>query len=400
MDDNISQGKSQVTRIFCSRVYNSFAMIPIKLHLSGFLSYRDPIEVDFTAFDLACISGSNGAGKSSLLDAITWSLFGQARKRDDSVVNLQSDAAEVAFTFFYEDNIYRVQRSLPRGKGTSLEFQVQDGDTWRPLTERTLRETQARIEQILRLDYDTFVNAAFFLQGKADQFTQQTASRRKEVLGSILGLEAWETYRVRTAERRRSVEDEVRNIDGRITEIDNELAEEDQRKTQLTDLERELAGLAKARKTQETALENMKKVEASLENQRKLVETLATALERSQSHLSGLQTRLTDREAERTTYADLLKRAADVESAYEKWKQARAESERMDEVAAQFHEHEKHRQPLLEEIAVEKAKLEQELSALSVQQSAVSDQASVIAELQGMPRSKRNACLQRPRLPN
>ena len=206
-------------------------MIPLKLHLSGFLSYRDPVELDFTTFELACISGSNGAGKSSLLDAITWSLFGQARKRDDSVVNLQSEAAEVAFTFSYEENVYRVQRSLPRGKGTVLEFQVLDGGpatddrplssvigqgTWRPLTERTLRETQARIEQILRLDYDTFVNAAFFLQGKADQFTQQTASKRKEVLGSILGLEAWETYRVRTAERRRGLEDEVRTIDGRI----------------------------------------------------------------------------------------------------------------------------------------------------------------------------------------
>ncbi len=226
-------------------------MIPLQLRLTGFLSYRDPIEVDFTSFDLACISGSNGAGKSSLLDAITWSLFGQARKRDDSLVNLQSEGAEVTFTFTYEDNIYRVQRSLPRGKGTVLEFQVQDGDTWRPLTERTLRETQARIEQILRLDYDTFVNASFFLQGKADQFTQQTASKRKEVLGSILGLEAWETYRGRTAERRRTLEDNVRTIDGRITEIDTELDEEDVRKTRLAELERELKGLMTARKTQE-----------------------------------------------------------------------------------------------------------------------------------------------------
>ncbi len=91
-------------------------VIPLHLKLSGFLSYRDPVEVDFSSFDLACISGSNGAGKSSLLDAMTWALFGQARKRDEAVVNLQSKAAEVAFTFAYENNIYRVIRSLPRGK--------------------------------------------------------------------------------------------------------------------------------------------------------------------------------------------------------------------------------------------------------------------------------------------
>ena len=57
-------------------------MIPLQLRISGFLSYRDPVEIDFTTFDLACISGQNGAGKSSLPDAMTWVLFGQARKRD------------------------------------------------------------------------------------------------------------------------------------------------------------------------------------------------------------------------------------------------------------------------------------------------------------------------------
>ena len=70
-------------------------MIPIRLKLSGFLSYREPVELDFTTFELACISGANGAGKSSLLDAITWALFGQARKRDEALIHTAADAAEV-----------------------------------------------------------------------------------------------------------------------------------------------------------------------------------------------------------------------------------------------------------------------------------------------------------------
>ena len=359
----------------------NFSMIPIQLRLSGFLSYRKPVELDFTSFELACISGQNGAGKSSLLDAITWSLFGQARKRDESLINLQSETAEVSFTFGYEENVYRVQRSLKRGKGTTLEFQVQNNDSWRPLTERTLRETQARIEQILRLDYDTFVNASFFLQGKADQFTQQTASKRKEVLGSILGLEAWESYRKITADLRRAIEDEVRMIDGRMTEIDAELSEEAQRKARLTELETELKRLVGVRKTQETALESMKKVAATLENQRNMVKTLAATLERSQGNLSGLQTRLADRESERATYADLSKRAAQVEKAYEKWKQARAESERLAEIAVQFREYEARRLPFLEEITVEKARLDQENSALKEQASLVGNLAPAVKEL-------------------
>ena len=80
-------------------------MIPNKLTITGFLSYRDPVELDFSSFELACISGPNGAGKSSLLDAITWALFGQARKHDESVINLQSDTAEVALIFVYEGKV-------------------------------------------------------------------------------------------------------------------------------------------------------------------------------------------------------------------------------------------------------------------------------------------------------
>ncbi len=356
-------------------------MIPVSLRLSGFLSYRDPVELDFSGFDLACISGPNGAGKSSLLDAITWSLFGQARKRDELLVNLQSEAAEVVFEFSYENNLYRVQRSLPRGKSTVLEFQVQNGESWRPLTERTIRETQARIEQILRLDYETFVNAAFFLQGKADHFTQQTASKRKEVLSNILGLETWEIYKERTAERRKGLEREVENIDGRVAEIEAELVEEAQRKSHLKELEKELKRLATTRKTQATALESMQKEVASLDNQRKLVERLAAALERSGTNLGELETRLSGRKAERATFADLLERAQEVESAFKRWQGARADLERWEGIAAQFREHEKRRQPLLEAIAAERAHLEAEQAALENQQQAFTEQHSALDEV-------------------
>ena len=62
-------------------------MIPIRLTVSGFLSYQEPAEIDFTGIHVACISGQNGAGKSTMLDAMTWALFGEARRNDDSIIN-------------------------------------------------------------------------------------------------------------------------------------------------------------------------------------------------------------------------------------------------------------------------------------------------------------------------
>jgi DNA repair protein SbcC/Rad50 len=290
-------------------------MIPIRLKLSGFLSYRDPVEVDFSGFSMACISGQNGAGKSSLLDAFTYALFGQARKTGEALIHTGSDTAEVALTFDYEGNQYRIQRILPRGKSTTLEFQVWDGEGWRPLTERSTRETQAKIEQTLRLDYETFVNASFFLQGKADQFTQQRPGDRKRILASILGLDQWDSYRERTAERRKSLEREVDQVDGRLAEINAELSEEPDRKARLSELETQLKEMAAVRKVQESALETARRMAASLAQERKLTETLAAALERSRANRSALAARLAARQAEREAQAGLVERAAEVESA-------------------------------------------------------------------------------------
>jgi len=359
-------------------------MIPIHLRISGFLSYHDSVELDFTKIDLACISGHNGAGKSSLLDAITWSLFGEARGKSSDVINLRQDvkAAEVALTFQHEDNTYRVQRSLPRNKNTLLEFQVRTENGWKPLSEKTTRETQARIEQTLRLDFDTFVNASFFLQGKADQFTQQNATRRKEVLSNILGLEMWEEYKNRTAEKRKSLEREVDEIEGRIREIDAELAEEDLRKARLAELQSNLKQLTTARTAHESILENIKRNAALIDEQRKMTAVLSESLERARAAHAGLEDRLADKQADHDSYADLVKRAKEIESAYKAWQRSRKELEEWDDIASQFREYEKDRAPLLEQIAVEKAKLEEEGRALSVEEETVKDQQSVIRELQ------------------
>lgn len=374
-------------------------MIPLHLRIAGFLSYRDPVELDFNSFDLACISGQNGAGKSSLLDAMTWVLFGEARGKSADVINLNQDvkAAEVALTFAYEGNVFRVIRTLPRGKSTALEFQILDDgrkseDTstslsagagqWKPLTEKSTRETQARIEQTLRMDYDTFINASFFLQGKADEFTQRKSSERKAVLSSILGLEIWDTYKEQTAERRKQIEAEVQEIDGRVAEIASELAEEAERTARLAELETMLAQLSAARTVQESALENIRKNAALIQEQRKLAETLSATLERAKAGLANLEARLAQKQNEQAIYADLLNRAAEIESNYKAWQTSRKELEAFEKSAQKFHAQNELRQPLLREIEVGKAKLEQETQSLSHQFSVISEQGVVVGVLE------------------
>jgi exonuclease SbcC len=341
-------------------------MIPLYMTLSGFLSYHAPVELDFTCFDLACISGPNGAGKSSLLDAITWALFGQARKKDESIINAQSNSAEVRLEFSYEDNTYRVQRTLPRGKTSMLEFHIlQNGSngaptTWKALTERTLRETQARIEEVLRLDYETFVNASFFLQGKADQFTQQRPGDRKRILSTILGLEIWETYRQRALDRRRITESRIATLDGRLSDIQVELGEENQRRERLAVLEADLGRLSKLRLAQEAVLENARKIASTLAEQGRLVDNLARQLETAGQRLDETRQRLASRQQERDAFSQIASQSAEIQADYAAWQNARLELETWEGVAAQFREFEKSRQTPLDEINSAQARLHQE----------------------------------------
>ncbi|MBT3390968.1 MAG: SMC family ATPase [Chloroflexi bacterium] len=365
-------------------------MIPISLTLSGFLSYQDPVEIDFTAFDLACIAGANGAGKSSILDAITWVLFGQARQRGDTIINNQSEQAEVIFSFHYEENRYQIKRNNPRGKAGMLEFNiaqqsangesgvsVPSAPAWKSISERTIRETQQRIEETLRLDYETFVNAAFFLQGKADQFTQQRASDRKRILASILGLEVWETYRKRAGDQRKQIESQIAALDGRLSEIHAELSEETVRKKRLKDLESALKQIAEGRTLQEASLEQIKQLNQLLDERRKGRDALAQRLVAEKERRASLTEKLADRQKESESYAQILARAPEIEHDHQRWQQIRVDLARWDETAGEFREHEKRRQEPLSRIDAESARLSQELKTLQEQQVAISEQWSV-----------------------
>ena len=87
-------------------------MIPMQLRVRNFMCYRDDVPpLDFEGIHLACLTGPNGHGKSALLDAITWALWGEARaKSDDDLIHMGQSEMEVEFEFSVGPNRYRVLR--------------------------------------------------------------------------------------------------------------------------------------------------------------------------------------------------------------------------------------------------------------------------------------------------
>ena len=96
-------------------------MIPRKLELKNFLCYGEQTQtIDFKDYNLICLSGKNGNGKSALLDAITWALWGQARKvqgtikADAGLVRLGQTRMMVSLEFEFNTVIYRVRRAFTK----------------------------------------------------------------------------------------------------------------------------------------------------------------------------------------------------------------------------------------------------------------------------------------------
>ena len=190
-------------------------MIPLYLKLTNFMPYHTA-ELNFSGIHIGCLTGDNGAGKSSILDAITWAVWGRSRsKRDDELVHQGQTEMQVEFTFELSGNVYRVIRARKAGKKSGagmLDFQVstpsltlprlqQGREQWSTIAEPQMNATQQKIIDLLRLDYDTFINSAFLLQGRADEFTVKTATERKKVLADILGLDIWDEYEARAKEK-------------------------------------------------------------------------------------------------------------------------------------------------------------------------------------------------------
>ncbi|MBU1008143.1 SMC family ATPase [Candidatus Dependentiae bacterium] len=239
-------------------------MIPIKLDLKNFLSYGDSIvTIDFEDHALICLSGKNGNGKSALLDAITWALWGNARKvsgtakADAGLMRLGQTRMMVSLEFFCNGQRYRVRRTFAKTYGkpvSSLDFELHDEkkEKFSSLSESTTRQTQVKIEKIVGLDFETFTNSAFLRQGQSNEFSQKTPKERKQILANILGLSRYDDLARLSLEYARKYSDERKVLLKVQEQAAQELEQKKEvasllevKKKEICELSKEIGGLSK-----------------------------------------------------------------------------------------------------------------------------------------------------------
>lgn len=185
------------------------------LRITGIGPFASEHTVDFSAFEdsgLFLLDGPTGAGKSTLIDAITFALYGDvARTKDASKDRLRSnhisdsDPSEADLVFEVATGIYRVTRTpayTPAGKKSqrnsksTLTRVVEDPDApdgWRtvePIASGP-RDVGFEIPRIVGLDKDQFLQTIVLPQGKFSQFLNATSDAREQILRDIFDTQIY-----------------------------------------------------------------------------------------------------------------------------------------------------------------------------------------------------------------
>ena len=278
-------------------------MIPLRIQLKNFLSYGSDIQtIDFSTYPLICLSGKNGHGKSALLDAITWAIWGQARKvsgqskADQGLLRLGQSQMMVALDFEFNGNMYRIRREFAFSYGkpyAALDFGLLDeNNTLIPLTDKTISTTQAKIEQTLNLTFESFSNSAFLRQGQSNEFSKKSPKERKEILASILGLNHYEAVRKLAFEKMRAAQTEKTSRHAIQEKIEHELKNIVEINTQLALVSETLEQYSAKAHAQELNKQVLEQEHAALITQQKEYEIVLFKTEQLEKSSTELKTAL------------------------------------------------------------------------------------------------------------
>ena len=356
-------------------------MIPLQLTLKNFLSYREA-SLNFRGLHTACICGSNGAGKSSLLEAITWAVWGKSRAAtEDDVINGGAKSVRVDFDFSCNNQTYRVIRSRTRGRSSSLEFQVgTKAGNFKSITAKGLRATQEEIISCLKLDYDTFTNSAYLRQGRADEFMLRRPSERKQILADLLKLDRYEQLSVKAKDTAKEYKGKIEQLQQNLEPLERDLAQRKEIAGELKEVDRELEQLQTLQESDRTKLEQFRAVEYQRQTWEKQLimeqtqhQNLAQDCDRATKDINNLQAQL-------EALNVLIRQSAEITQGYERligWQNSEKE---LSAKFATFQEAQQQKQQLEKELSQQKNQLNLKISQLQTRIESIEQQEQEITK--------------------
>lgn len=262
-------------------------MRPQKLTLRNFMPFRSAAgqvhEVNFANLDLFVITGPMASGKSALIDAIAWCLYGRtARYGSDSkgVISAGENFCEVALDFSIGTQRFRAVRRT--GKTTESGLSEWEGEEWVQDTSGSELLTK-RIEALLGLDFASFTKTVILPQGSYAEFLLSEPGKRRDLLAKILALGVYS----RVAERAKDVAAQAKTRADTIRETLTQYAGVSREQVEQRRAEREVL---------RNQVEKVSSQEGALRALVQKAEVVATTLTRITALQAAERTRLQEKE--------------------------------------------------------------------------------------------------------
>lgn len=339
-------------------------MLPLRLRIKNFLAYRSPELLNFDGIHLACLTGSNGAGKSSLLDAITWALWGKARaRRDEELVHLGQQEMFVELDFQQDGLTYQVIRRRARGRNVGMldvYALMPDGERISH-TQPSIRATQDYINHLLKLDYETFVHSAFLQQGKADAFTTKTPRERKQILSDILGLARWEGYEEAVKEVLKKIEQDIEGDQRRIEEYELELKQEPVLQAAVVDAERQQKEAEAALHDAEVLLKQVEHAPGEMRNAQRNRAEIEQRLRNFEGDLKAAAEEIARQERKVENYERIIAMQDEIQAGYAALEEARSTNQSLADKMMELREIEQARNETERQLEAVRAELRAEI---------------------------------------
>ncbi|WP_117592062.1 DNA double-strand break repair ATPase Rad50 [Haloprofundus halophilus] len=195
-----------------------------RIRLKNFKPYAD---TDLELGEgVTVIHGLNGSGKSSLLEACFFALYG-AKALDgtlEDVVTNGEEESEIELWFTHAGEKYRIERRIRlSGERATTAKCVLEGSAVPDGSVDGARDVRKFVVDLLRMDADAFVNCAYVRQGEVNKLINATPGERQDMIDDLLQLGKLEEYRERARNARLGVEDVLENKRGRLDELDSQV---------------------------------------------------------------------------------------------------------------------------------------------------------------------------------
>ena len=347
-------------------------MIPLLLTVENFMCYGEDVpSLNLEPVHIACISGDNGYGKTALLDAITWAIWGKARaKTQDELVNVARNTMFVELDFFAGESRYRVTRTYTKGRGASsgkseLNLSIIIGNTVTSLMANTIRETEEKIVNLLNMDYEIFINTSYLKQGDSNRFTSSRPTDRKKILADLLDLSYYERLESASKQHSRQLQNDVEVQQSVIEHKSSAVQEKELILERLETYKKESQNLLSEEQSLSKELEDLNQKRQTLLVEISNKKTMVDQIDTSEKEIGMMLVQEMRWKKELGELKILLSRSEEIQSTYKEYQDLRSEYGRSSTLISDFHKINAEKIVIEKTIAIETLKLESQISIKS-----------------------------------